>query len=67
MTIAEMMSSDRETLTCKDVAPVIRCNHWALHEQALYDPDTLGFPVIVVGKNVKIPRRAFLRYLGVTY
>ena len=68
MTLAEIENSTKEVLTCTDVAPVLRCNPATLHMQAIEQPWRLGFPVIVMGSRVKIPRKPFLNFMngGVT-
>lgn len=68
MTLQEIENSTKEVLTCTDVAPVLRCNPATLHMQAIEQPWRLGFPVIVMGSRVKIPRKPFLNFMngGVT-
>lgn len=63
MTLDEIRSSDKEVLTCQDVAPVLSCSPATLHMQAVEQPWRLGFPVIVMGSRVKIPRRPFLKFM----
>lgn len=63
MTLKEIEESSKEVLTCKDVAPLLQCNPATLHMQATKAPKKLGFPVIVMGSRVKIPRRPFLAYM----
>lgn len=63
MTLKEIEESTKEVLTCQDVAPVLQCNPATLHLQAIEEPWRLGFPVIVMGRRVKIPRRPFLGYM----
>ena len=63
MTLKEIEESSKEVLTCKDVAPLLQCNPATLHMQAQKAPKKLGFPVIVMGSRVKIPRRPFLAYM----
>ena len=63
MTLKEIEESGKEVLTCSDVAPVLKCNPATLHMQAMKAPKKLGFPVIVMGSRVKIPRRPFLDYM----
>lgn len=66
-TLEEIELMDKETLTCKDVAPLLNCHPYNLHGAAQSAPERLGFPVIVMGSRVKIPRRAFLEFMkGVT-
>ena len=63
MTLKEIEESTKEVLTCQDVAPVLMCNPATLHMQAMEEPWRLGFPVIVMGRRVKIPRRPFIDYM----
>lgn len=63
MTLKEIEDSGKEVLTCAEVAPVLKCNPATLHMQAMKAPKKLGFPVIVMGSRVKIPRRPFLNYM----
>ena len=63
MTLKEIEESGKEVLTCAEVAPVLKCNPATLHMQAIEEPRRLGFPVIVMGSRVKIPRRPFLNYM----
>ena len=53
----------KDFLTDEQVAPVLKCNPATLHMQAIKGPKKLGFPVIVMGSRVKIPRRPFLAYM----
>ena len=64
MTLQEIESSSKEVLTCKDVAEVLACNPATLHMQAVEQPEKLGFPVIVMGSRVKIPRKPFLNFMN---
>lgn len=63
MTINEIKQSDKDILTCADVSEVLKCDPYTLHVQAQQRPEMLGFPVICVGNRVKIPRKAFLRFM----
>ncbi len=64
MTLQEIKSSSKEVLTCQEVAPVLKCNPATLHMQAMEQPERLGFPVIVMGSRVKIPRKPFLNFMN---
>lgn len=63
MTLKEIEKLDKEVLSCADVASVIGSAYINIHDQAIKDPSKLGFPVIVHGSRVKIPRLAFLRFM----
>ena len=64
MTIEEIRESTKEVLTPCDVAPVLGCDPHSVRITARQRPELLGFPVIIMGSRVKIPRRAFLEYMG---
>jgi len=65
MTIDTLRTSTAVYLTAADVAPILHCDPQQLRAQAHRDPRALGFPVITVGRRVRIPRAPFLRYLEV--
>ena len=62
-TLAEIEAIPCEVLTCQQVSRVLCAGAYYLHEQAMKDPSKLGFPVIVHGTRVKIPRLAFIAYM----
>lgn len=51
---------DKEFLTAAEVAPVLGIDPQDLRSQAQADSVKLGFPVIVTGSRVRIPREGFL-------
>lgn len=64
MTMDEIRRSNQVFLTADEVAPVIGCNPQAIRVQAHADPLKLGFPVVVIGRRVRIPRAGFIEALG---
>lgn len=62
MTIAEIRQSKKTVLTPNDICELLSCRRYDINLQAQNDPSKLGFPVIVMGTRVKIPREAFLRF-----
>ena len=60
MTMNDVRESRRLWLTAEEIAPIIGCNPHAIRLQAHEDPGKLGFPVIVTGRRVRIPRVGFL-------
>ena len=50
-------------LTPAEVAPILGADANAIREQAQRDPSKLGFPVVVVGTRVKIPKDGFLYFM----
>jgi hypothetical protein len=63
LTLDQLEALPAEVLTCAQVAPVLCASPATLHLQALERPELLGFPVIVAGSRVKIPKRPFLRFM----
>ena len=63
MTIDEITRSTKEVLTPTDIAEVIGADPYGINRAARENPEGLGFPVIIIGNRVKIPRRAFLWWM----
>lgn len=63
MTRAEIEASALEFLTPEQASEVLGCKPYAINVQAQANPAMLGFQVCVMGSRVRIPRRAFLRWL----
>ena len=64
MTVEEIRLSDKPFLTPADVAPVLRSDPHTIRCTARQKPHLLGFPFTFTGNRMKIPRIAFLRFLG---
>lgn len=63
LTFEEIENLSDEVLTCVQVSKVLKSEVAALHKQAVTNPKNLGFPVIVVGTRVKIPRIPFIKFM----
>lgn len=63
MTLEDIRRFEREYLTPVQVAPLLGLDPQYIRIQARTDADKLGFPVTVCGTRIKIPRRAFLRFM----
>lgn len=63
LTLDQIEALPVEVLTCAQVAPLLGANPATIHGQATERPELLGFPVIVAGSRVKIPKRPFLRFM----
>lgn len=63
LTLREIEALETEVLTCQQVSRVLCAGAYYLHEQAMKDPAKLGFPVIVHGTRVKIPKQPFIRFM----
>lgn len=62
-TLEEIEALPGEVLSCENVAKVLGTCPNTLHDQAMDAPWRLGFPVICAGRRVKIPKRAFVRFM----
>lgn len=60
MTLKEIEAIEKTVLTPADVAPYLGTDPNSIRGQAQTAPDRLGFPVIVEGSRVKIPKDAFV-------
>lgn len=64
MTLEEIASCEKEVLTPAEVAPVLRTTDQTIRVVAKQRPDLLGFPTIIMGTRVRIPRIPFLKFMG---
>lgn len=64
MTLEEILASKKQFLTPSDIAPVLRCDAQCIRRQAQQDPTKLGFPIVIMGSRIRIPRIPFLKYWG---
>jgi len=63
MTLDEIRNSIKEVLTPAEVAEVLGCDPQDVRVAAKVHPERLGFNVAVIGTRVKVPRRAFIRWM----
>jgi hypothetical protein len=63
MTLEELEALPVSVLTCAQIAPVLKADAYTIHETAIQRPDLLGFPAIVMGRRVRIPKAAFIRFM----
>lgn len=63
MTLDEIRTTTKEMLTPEDVADVLGCQAYTINVQAKQDASKLGFPVMMTGTRVRIPRMAFLHWM----
>lgn len=58
---------EREFLIPKDIAPILGVDPYNINVQAKQDVargvNSLGFPVIIIGTRVKIPKMPFIRFM----
>jgi hypothetical protein len=62
-TLEQIESMPTEVLTCADVAHILGANADTIRQQARERPELLGFRTIIAGNRVKIPKRAFVRFM----
>lgn len=60
--LSDLEKLDCDFLTAAQIAPVIGIDPQDLRGQAHADASKLGFPVIVTGCRVRIPREGFINF-----
>ena len=63
MTFSELEASNKDFLVAAEVSEFLGVDPQSLRMQAQMDPDKLGFPVIVCGTRMRIPRLGFLHFV----
>lgn len=61
-TLQEIKECPKAYLVPKDVAPFLRCDPYSINLAARQDPKALGFPVILMGSRVRIPKDGFVAF-----
>jgi len=61
--IEELRSYPKETITPEIAADILGCNPQSIRSQAKEDANALGFPIIVMGSCIMIPRRGFIYFM----
>lgn len=64
MTLEDMKKSDKVFLTPGDIALVLGSDPQTIRVTARVAPERVGFPFTFTGNRMKIPRAAFLAFLG---
>ena len=59
----EIRKMDKDIITPEIAAKVLCCDPHYIRVTAHNRPELLGFPVTLIGNRVKIPRKAFIRYM----
>ena len=62
-TLSDLENIDRDWLTAAQIAPILGTDPNLIRWQAHNGPGKLGFPVIVIGSRVKIPKLPFLNFM----
>lgn len=63
LTLEDLERSDKNMLTADEAAAYIGCDGQSIRVQAQKDPAMLGFPIIVIGRRIFIPRTGFVRFV----
>jgi len=59
----KLKSMKKLFITAAEAAPILECNPNDIRGQAQKRPDMLGFPVVVYGTRIKIPRIPFIQFI----
>lgn len=63
MTLNDIKTMESDVITPAIAAQVLKCDPNWIRVAARQDKTMLGFPVVLIGHRVKIPRMAFIRYM----
>ena len=63
LSLNEVRQMERDMLTPDIVSRVVGCSPMTLRLTARQFPERLGFPVIVMGSRVRVPREAFIKFM----
>lgn len=61
--LEQIKALERAIITPDEAARVLQCNAQYIRMQARADASKLGFPVICLGRRVKIPRLPFIAFV----
>ena len=62
MTLDQIKACPRNMLLATDIAKYLECDPNLIRWQAHHEPEALGFPVVVMGSRVKIPKESFIKF-----
>lgn len=62
-TLEDLKQIESELLLPEMIADVLGTSTKTLIQTAINAPESLGFPVIKIGKRVRFPRRAFIDFM----
>lgn len=62
--LQDLKDSNALFVTAEDVRNILEADPATVRRQALADGSVMGFNVSVIGNRTRIPRKAFLRWLG---
>lgn len=63
MTLEDIKGMDCSTITPAVAASVLGCNPHSIRVAAHTEPQSLGFPVVVMQSRTRIPRIPFINFL----
>lgn len=63
MTLEDIKEMDCSTITPAVAASVLGCNPHSIRVAAHTEPQSLGFPVVVMQSRTRIPRIPFINFL----
>ena len=62
--LQDLKDSNALFVTAEDVRNILEADPATVRRQAMADGSVMGFNVSVIGNRTRIPRKAFLRWLG---
>lgn len=63
MTLDDLKRVDRDWLLAREVAPILGTDPHSIRVWAHQRPESMGFPVCVIGSRVRIPKKPFIEFM----
>lgn len=63
MTLEDIKKIPNEVLTIAEVAPILGMAPSRLREELKNSPENMGFSIIKYGQQIRIPKRAFIKFM----
>lgn len=63
VTLDDLKRVDRDWLLAREVAPILGTDPHSIRVWAHQRPESMGFPVCVIGSRVRIPKKPFIEFM----
>lgn len=63
--LSKIICKNSLTLTPDEIAPVLGSTPQTIRDTAKMHPERIGYPFTFCGKNMRIPKNSFLKFLGI--
>ena len=63
--LSDLIACEKLFLTPTDICGILGSDPQSIRDTARQYPERIGYPFTFVGRNMKIPRIPFLRFMGI--